>query len=227
MENCINGIMKGDIEKGCIQLVISKMLGYSIIGLSCILKVPQIKNMLAAKSDKGLNYVSIYSEIVLYLFAALYSFHFRNPISTYGENIIVLFQSLTILFLSYKYAGNRISIFEKIIVALFIVLFPTLMIAYESVIPKWCWEMLASSSLVIVSIARWSQIIHSYRHKDTGPLSAFTFILVLGGNLARAFTTISETGDKILLSTYLYAAGLSLICLMQIFIYAKPKVKKE
>jgi mannose-P-dolichol utilization defect protein 1 len=227
MENCVKGIMSGSFDASCIQLIISKMLGYSIIVLSCILKVPQIKNMLNAKSDKGLNYISVYSEIILYLFSALYSFHYRNPISTYGENIIVLIQCLIILYLSYKYAGSRIGIVEKIVAVSFIAMFPTLMIVNESIIPDKYWELLASSSMIIISIARWSQIFHSYKHKDTGPLSSFTFILALGGNLARAFTTISETGDKILLMAYFYGAILSLICLIQIFIYNKTKDKKE
>jgi mannose-P-dolichol utilization defect protein 1 len=227
MENCIQEFISGSFDKSCIQLIISKLLGYSIICLSAILKVPQIKNMLNTKTDKGLNYVSVYSEILLYLFATLYSFHYRNPISTYGENIIVLIQCLIILNLSYKYATKKVSMFEKINAAGFIILFPVLMIVNEASIPDKYWELLASSSLIIISVARWSQIIHSYRHKDTGPLSSFSFVLALCGNLARAFTTISETGDKILLLSYLYGAVLSLICLIQIFIYSKPKEKKD
>jgi len=92
-----------------IKFIVSKILGYSILGFSFIFKIPQIKTMYFTKSASGLSEMSCMTEILMYLNSALYSYHSNLPISTYGENVIVLFQSITILVLLYQYSsGNNL-----------------------------------------------------------------------------------------------------------------------
>ena len=63
------------------------------------------------------------------------------------------------------------------------------------------------------------QIVANFRNGHTGQLSAITVFLLLGGSLARIFTTIQETGDALLLSQYLVACSLNAIMWSQILYY--------
>ena len=127
--------------------LISKFLGYSIITFSITLKLPQIFNMMKIKSDRGLSYLTIYTEILMYLFSALYGFHKGNPFSTYGENFFILIQSLVILLLCFKYAHNPTKS-SRLFGAIFLI-FSTL-VTIKSIegrgIPEYIWTFMASYS---------------------------------------------------------------------------------
>jgi mannose-P-dolichol utilization defect protein 1 len=227
MDRCFELIFQGNFEKQCFTLILSKLIGYSIIFFSFILKVPQIKNMMKMKSDEGLSYVSIYLEIIIFLFSGLYGYHYENPFSTYGENCIILAQSLTILFLCWSY-GAKASIFSKINRFLFLSSLAVLTaISIKNLLPESAWFYIGSSPVPLASVARLTQIYESYKAKSTGPLSAFTFFLALGGSAARVFTTMTETNDYLLIFTYTYGAFLNLIILIQIFIYGNKSAKSK
>lgn len=222
MYQCLNSYLKGSPEAGCLQYMASKALGYAIIFFSFILKVPQIRNMIKLKTDKGLSYVSTYSEILTFLFSALYSYHNGNPFSTYGENVIVLIQTLIVLFLSWSYSEVKGSYFLRFLFLVSLISFAT-MAVLDIVIPPRAWMAIGSSTIFLVSISRFSQITYSFRTKYTGSLSAFTFLLNIGGGLARVFTTITETKDPLLIMTYSYSIFLNSIVLIQIFMYGSNK----
>jgi mannose-P-dolichol utilization defect protein 1 len=227
MDRCFELIFQGSFEKQCFTLLLSKLLGYAIIFFSFILKVPQIKNMIKMKSEEGLSYVSIYLEIIIFLFSGLYGYHYANPFSTYGENFIILAQSLTILFLCWKY-GQIASISSKILRFLFLSGLTVLTLAsFKNILPESAWFYIGSSPIPLASIARITQIYESYSAKSTGPLSAFTFFLALGGSVARVFTTLTETSDYLLIFTYAYGAFLNLIILIQIFIYGNKSAQTK
>ena len=227
MDTCLQSIFLGNFEKKCISLIISKLLGYLIIFFSFILKVPQINNMIKLKSEKGLSYVSIYLEIIIFLCSGLYGFHYENPFSTYGENIIILFQSLTILFLCWKYGekATMSSLLGRTLFLIFLAIFTVLGVINK--FPSNFWFYIGSSPIPLASVARITQIYESYKSKSTGPLSAFTFFLALGGSLVRVFTTLTETNDFLMVFTYAYGASLNLIILIQIFIYGNKSVKEK
>ena len=88
------------------------------------------------------------------------------------------------------------------------------------------WYLIGSSGIPLVSISRISQIIISFRDKSTGPLSAFTFLMNIAGSVSRIFTSIKETGDIIIIISYVYSSLLSLIILIQIIYYSR-KGKEE
>jgi mannose-P-dolichol utilization defect protein 1 len=222
MEQCITELLKFNLKKECITLIISKLLGYAIILVSLNFKVPQIRNMLNSKSAEGLSGFSMYVETFIFLLTILYNIHYGNPLSTYGENIIILSQNLIILFLFWKYTQRKVPIYERVFVLSCYTLFCYIML--QPYIPEAFWGYLGSISVVLLSVSRFSQIYTSFITKSTGPLSLFTFVTALLGNLARAFTTYTETKDNLQLFTYCYGATLALIVLVQIIIY-KPKDK--
>jgi mannose-P-dolichol utilization defect 1 len=223
MDKCLDLLLTGKFEPTCLQLLLSKALSFAIIFLSFTLKVPQIKNMLSTKSAEGLSHTAIYLEIIIFINSALYGYHYENPFSTYGENLVILMQSLIILLLTWKYTKNSGSLFLRALFLISTILYSVLCVLDK--VPEQIWIFNGSLTIFLVSIARVSQIYTSFKNKDTGPLSAFTFVLSLGGTVARIFTTFTETKDLLVLLTYSWSGFLTLIIIFQIYIYGNKKAK--
>lgn len=111
--SCFTEVQKGNINGVCIKLFVSKAISMGIISLSFTLKVPQIKNMVAAGSSKGVDMTALYLEILSYILSAGYNVAVGSPLSTYGELLIILVQNFVILVLCWKYlnssAGAKVS----------------------------------------------------------------------------------------------------------------------
>lgn len=73
------------------------------------------------------------------------------------------------------------------------------------------------------------QALANYKNGSTGQLSAITVTMLFLGTVARIFTSIQETGDMIMIITYLVASMANGILLSQIIFYwnVKPKGKKD
>jgi mannose-P-dolichol utilization defect protein 1 len=68
----------------------------------------------------------------------------------------------------------------------------------------------------------------NYKNQSTGQLSAVTCFMLFFGAVARVFTTIQETGDEILLLTYLCTSALNGIVAGQVLWYwNSDKDKKD
>ena len=63
------------------------------------------------------------------------------------------------------------------------------------------------------------QVIANFRNGHTGQLSAITIFLLFAGSLARIFTTIQETGDKLFLIQFLTAFALNCTLMGQVVYY--------
>lgn len=212
-----------------ISFLFSKLLGYCIVVFSIILKLPQIINMLKIKSDRGLSYLTMYTEILIFLFSFLYCYHNGNPFSTYGENVFILIQCLIILFLCWSYsekASTKSVIFRVLFLGSLILI--TVKCIEGKDIPDYVWTLLATSPILLSSMGRMSQIFVSFRQKDTGSLSAITYFLGMTGAITRIFTTYTETKDLILISSFAYGAFLNLVILIQILSYGdNNRIVKE
>jgi len=75
------------------------------------------------------------------------------------------------------------------------------------------------------------QILANYRNGSTGQLSALTVFMLVGGSVARVFTSLQETGDSLLVITYVVAATLNTTVAAQLIYYkdvpAKAAATKE
>lgn len=222
---CLTNIVNFNFSSECLSLLLSKLLGYSIIFFSFILKAPQIKSLYASKSDEGLSYYSMYFEIILSLTTALYAFHIKAPLSTYGETIVILIQTFIILLLCWKYTKRGITHLEKNGFLFFLNVL--IYICVSGKLSESQWEMVASSSLILVTLSKFTQIYASWKSKSTGSLSMFTFFMAFMGCIARIFTTVTEAFDFYILIQYIYSAFLNFIVMSQIYAYGKNKVKQE
>ena len=73
------------------------------------------------------------------------------------------------------------------------------------------------------------QIVTNFRNGHTGQLSFIMVLLLTLGAVARIFTTIQETGDKVMLVTFLVSVMLNATLTFQVLYYwnVKPDLKKK
>ncbi|KAF3667228.1 Mannose-P-dolichol utilization defect 1 protein -like protein 2 [Capsicum annuum] len=84
-------------EKDCLLPLISKLLGYAIVGASTTVKLPQILKILQHKSVRGLSVVAFELELIGYTIALAYCLHKGLPFSAFGEYAFLLIQAPTVL----------------------------------------------------------------------------------------------------------------------------------
>ena len=73
------------------------------------------------------------------------------------------------------------------------------------------------------------QIVANFRNGHTGQLSFIMVLLLFLGAMARIFTTIQETGDKVMLLTFVVSTVLNGTLVFQVLFYwnVKPDSKKK
>lgn len=106
-ESCYNKYIAYDWwDMNCLKVSCIRCLGYIIVVLSTIAKVPQIVNIVKAKSTGGLSMTSILVESIGYSLMVGYNMHYNYPFSTYGELVFLLIQNILILslFLFYDHS---------------------------------------------------------------------------------------------------------------------------
>ena len=89
------------------------------------MKLPQILKIILNRDVTGLNAMSFYMECAAFLPSIVYNFLKGYPISTYGENVIILFQNflLVCLFWIFAKGDNRKSFLHMISVILLFIVF--------------------------------------------------------------------------------------------------------
>jgi len=144
---------KHNFDIKCLKFVFSKLLGYGIVFASAILKVPQILNIIRAKSTAGLNELVLYMEMLGYMVSMLYSMHYGMPFSTYGESVFITIQAAVILCLLWYYNRSRYPI--HIVIALIIGYFTFGLFLYDSRFldnTKWSYLYISLTQLSIFLI---------------------------------------------------------------------------
>lgn len=71
------------------------------------------------------------------------------------------------------------------------------------------------------------QVWESYSNKSTGQLSMISVALQFAGCLARIFTSVKETGDLLVIVSYVVASVLNGIIFLQFFVYWDAGKKKK
>ncbi len=82
----------------------TQALGFAIIGGGAVVKLPQIRTLLASQSAAGLAVSSFELENVGFTIHASYGYLLGLPINAYGEAVVMLLQNTLLLALIYRYA---------------------------------------------------------------------------------------------------------------------------
>ena len=182
-----------------VSFVLSKIIGYAIVSLSPLLKVPQILIILKNKKARGLLFIPSFLEAVLPTFQAGYFFHFGHPISTYGEQYIIAVESIFIMFLLTRYGERIPKVAGWLTVVTCIGIFS--MFALD-LVPEFVYSAFQVINLVAFAFSKTPTILKNFKAKNTGDQAFLTVFLSFAGNLARLFTIIVEVKSLLLIATY-------------------------
>nr|KAJ3419507.1 hypothetical protein HK105_006866 [Polyrhizophydium stewartii] len=213
---CAGAVAAIDLARDdCFKLLLSKGLSLGIVVGSSILKVPQIINILAAGSAEGLSFLSVFVETVSIAITVAFNYRLHNPFSAYGENVFVSVQNLAIMFLILVYRGRYGALVSR---GIAIGLFGAALFS-ERVVSMGMLETLQWGTIFLVVPSKVPQIMANHRARSTGTLSFITVFLQFAGTLARVFTTLQEGLHSALLFSFVAAAVLNGVLLLQFALY--------
>jgi len=206
---------------------LSKGLGIGIIAGSCLVKVPQIVKLYRAQSGEGINVLGLMMELFGMVANIAYSYRNEFPFSAWGEGLFLVLQTAAVAALVLLYGtnpfpkGRSVKAEGSVVKSLsFVACFSagvTLMMS--PIVPMemlWCCQ---ASVVPLILVSKMIQAMSNYRQGSTGQLSAVTTFLLLGGALARIFTSIQETGDTMLVVTFVASAVANAIIACQMLYY--------
>merc|ERR1712127_594921 len=209
----------------CLKMVISKLLGYSIVAGAFLLRVPQILKILAAKSGDGISVASEYLMMVAVFASLSYGYFKKFPYSAYGDSYFLFAQSIIVALLVLLFQRKICSA----IITLVLVSAASYLL-YANMIPEAVILSLNGSGVFLGVASKLNQAWLNFKNSSTGALSAITLILQFLGCVARIFTSIQETGDKQLIMNFTILTAVNGILVAQLFYYwnsDSKKTKKE
>lgn len=225
-EQCCRAVLvEWDFQnRECLSLFLSKGISFGLIGFSCILKIPQLLQIILHKSGRGLSQSSLFMEIGANVLAYAYHRQRGFPLSTFGETIVILIQNLLIAFFVTHFSPK----YNVITWNAFVVLCSCLVFAVErdvvgDVLMGWLWRICLPLSIAY----KIPQIWVTYRAKSKGELSTLSCFLTLMGSCGRVFTTLRELHDWSVLAMYLLNVLLNGTILVESIVYPKDAARKD
>ena len=186
----------------CLRLGLSKALGLGIVIFGSIIKFPQIYKIVHARSAQGISLAMYILEVVAYTISLAYAVRRRIPFSTYGENASLTLQSTP-----------AIRTHTDMVITLLIMAYSPMDGVSRSV-TSWC-----RARGVSTNASKVPQILELHRDKATGQLSVLVVFAQLMGTIARVFTTLTETDDRILFWGFALATVFNAVIAAQVIMY--------
>ncbi|XP_033760062.1 mannose-P-dolichol utilization defect 1 protein-like [Pecten maximus] len=210
------------LDVNCQKVVLSKCLGYGIILGAVLVKLPQIIKILQAKSAKGISFISVLFELIAVSATTAYGFAMGFPFSSYGEGIFLVLQTTVIVYLVLYYTNQKSG-------AVIFVLIYTLCMAYllSPIVSTQMLALFQSINIIVVILSKMIQAVTNFRNGSTGQISVITVTMLFTGSLARIFTSQQETGDSLIILSYVVASLCNGIILAQVLYYWNKKSKED
>ena len=146
---------------------VSRAASLAIVAGAALLKVPQILNVLKAKSADGLSLLSLELDVLVFIASIAYSVKLSYSLHSYGEQVLVLIQNVILCLLAYGFEKNGTrGVMSAALGAGAVALCAATPLAYA-------W-VLSSVSLVANIGSLVPQILKNRRRQETGALSAAT-----------------------------------------------------
>lgn len=205
--------------------ILSAVLGSAIVGVSSIIKIPQIKKIINPKLlnqrvsvAKGLSLEGISLETLVYLVHVLYNRQNNNNFINYGEAFLLGIQNVVIILLIEYYnlrsklaKKGDLAEKEQIEVSLKELVTPIsimvgIVVFLSKVAEPSLVEALQVLNIPLSIVSKLPQIKQNYELKSTSHLSEITVGANALGSLIRVFTTIQNFNklgkDYVLLAGY-------------------------
>ncbi|XP_017860357.1 PREDICTED: mannose-P-dolichol utilization defect 1 protein homolog [Drosophila arizonae] len=220
------------LDVSCFKALLSKGLGIGIIAGSVLVKVPQVLKILNSKSGEGINLMGVMLDLLAITFHMSYNFMNGYPFSSWGDNTFLAIQTVAIAALVLYFGGRKPYAF------IFVVAYAILLYILNSGLTSMkVLFAIQSCNIPILLVGKLSQAVTNYRAGSTGQLSAATVIMMFAGSVARIFTSIQETGDTMIIITFVASTFANGVIFSQLLYYWNkpvggavkrdaPKVKK-
>jgi len=203
----------------CFKSSLSKCLGIALILGSVLVKLPQILKIWKNKSGEGISLLSVMMDLSAITINASYSFVKAFPFSAWGDSAFLAIQTFIIGLMVLVYCGRTFHAF--LLATVYTALCYVLMGGATPVDTLWT---LQGFNIPILLFGKLAQAYANYKNGHTGQLSAITVVMLFGGSLARIFTSIQETGDIMIITTYCVSTLANTVILMQMIYYWKVDV---
>lgn len=210
------------LDVDCFKILLSKGLGIGIIAGSLLVKVPQIVKIYSNKSAEGINLFSVLLDLFAITCHMSYSFVSGFPFSAWGDGTFLAIQTATIAALILFYGGSVVK--SVLFVIAYLSACFVLMGGLTPV--QYLWSMQALNIPILI-VGKLSQAYTNYKNKSTGQLSAATCFMLFAGSLARIFTSVQETGDTMMISTYVASTAVNGVIVAQLLYYWNKPSKKQ
>jgi len=211
---CRKALLSYTLDDECAMTVLSKSLGYGIIAASALIKLPQLLKIFRARSSAGLSFVGTFLELLAITFTAAYSYAKGFPFSAWGEAPFLLVETFLIAYLILAYGGRAglASLFGVVYVAAVAGLL-------SGRVPLEIMWYLQAANLPLAVFGKLIQAGKNFAAKHTGQMSAVTVWCLTLGCAARVWTSHRETGDLVVVYTYVAAGSANLVLALQILWY--------
>merc|ERR1711915_443912 len=176
-------------------------------------------------SAEGISFTGVLLELIAITFSGVYSFSSGFPFSAYGESVFLAIQTSLIAMGVLWFSKGKIQ--SLVFMALYAAA------VYLSLDPKLCPVSLLwygqAANIPMIILGKFIQIIANFRNGHTGQLSAITTFLLALGAIARIFTSIQETGDQLVIMTYICSSTVNSIIALQVLWYwnSAPAMNKK
>lgn len=153
----------------CIKLGLSKGIGLGIVGVSSIVKLPQIRKLTSSQSGEGISVLSYLLETASYLVSLAYNYRNQFPFSTYGETALIMGQNviITVLVLNYTGRAGLAAVFVTALAVAMGALFAGGLLDMQTL------GYLQAGAGVLSVASKVPQILAIWSEGGTGQLSAF------------------------------------------------------
>jgi len=229
----------------CLKLAFSKALGLGIVGVSSVVKIPQLLMILNSQSSAGVSFLSYLLETGSYLITLAYNARQGNPFSTYGESALIAAQNVVIAAMVLHYSGKDAA------AAVFIAGLGAAVYAMfsEGLVDMKAMGMLQAGAGVLGVASKLPQIFTIWQEGGTGQLSAFAVRDDIGacdmslviqklmralqvfnfliGSATRIFTTLQEVNDPLILYGFVAAFILNAVLAAQMIFYWNVPANKK
>ncbi|RKP03335.1 hypothetical protein CXG81DRAFT_17082 [Caulochytrium protostelioides] len=207
---------------GCHLLLVSRLLGFGILLLGSVLKLPQVAQVVAARSTVGLPMVPLICEGAGWTLAIAYNQRVGNAFTTWGEGLAILSCNMVILTVNILSDPTRKTSQRQRRLLGYALLYGFIASRFHH--PDWVhvdtlatfWMAVA---IVLFMTSNVLQIVINARYGHIGTLSPF--MILMGGlcSFGRLLTTFIEIKDSVMRLQSVFSMLLASIAIYQLVAY--------
>ncbi|XP_037384422.1 solute carrier family 66 member 3 [Talpa occidentalis] len=192
---------------------------WTTLGACAALKLPQISAVLGARGARGVSLPSLLLELAGFLVFLRYQCYYEYPLLTYLEYPILIAQDIVLLLCIFHFNGNAKG------AAPYIVLFAASW--FLLALQKWILDLAMNFCTVISAASKLAQLQCLWRTRDSGAVSALTWILASYTCAARIITTLMTSNDLTILIRFVIMLALNMWVTATVLRYRKAAGKAE